>query len=143
MISAMNLGNLRYFKSLRNIFLFTKVFFSLLILKILICMVPIPKLLKLIDQDKKRDFDRATVENMALFADIILYRIFRTGKPCMLRSLLLLRSLRSMGEDVKIVFGVKDEEDVLKGHAWLLNRGRHFLENEDPSSDYEIIYSYP
>lgn len=139
----MDLDNLRYFKSPRNIILFTKVFFSLLILKALIRMVAIPKLLKLVDKDKKKDFDRVTIENMALFADIILYRIFRTKRPCMLRSFLLMRSLRSMGQDVTIVFGVKDGQDVLKGHAWLLNRGRYFLEHKDPSLEYEVVYSYP
>ena len=61
----------------------------------------------------------------------------------MLRSLLLFRRLRLVGLDVKIAFGVGDLEVDLKGHAWLVYQGRHFLENEDPAVQYEAVFVYP
>ncbi|MBW1819217.1 MAG: lasso peptide biosynthesis protein, partial [Deltaproteobacteria bacterium] len=61
----------------------------------------------------------------------------------MLRSLLLFRRLRLVGLDVKIAFGVGDLEADLKGHAWLVYQGRYFLENEDPTVQYEAVFVYP
>ncbi|MFC1884950.1 lasso peptide biosynthesis B2 protein [Thermodesulfobacteriota bacterium] len=139
----MDFNNLRYLRSPRNIFLFIKVFFSLLILNVLFSTLKLPSLLKIIDQKRKRSFNNMTIENAALFSNFILYRIFRTKRPCTLRSLLLFKYLRSMGKDTKIVFGVKDEGGELKGHAWLINEQRPFLENSDQPEEYEIIYEYP
>jgi len=48
-----------------------------------------------------------------------------------------------MSRKVKIVFGVKNEEEKLKGHAWLIVEGRHFPEPNDPSGEYQITFVYP
>jgi len=48
-----------------------------------------------------------------------------------------------MSREVKIVFGVKNEKEKLKGHAWLIVEGRHFPEPNDPAGEYQITFVYP
>jgi hypothetical protein len=48
-----------------------------------------------------------------------------------------------MGHDTKIIFGVKNEMERLKGHAWLSVEGKPFPEPEDPAGEYQITLVYP
>ena len=139
----MDLGNLRYLKSPGSILLFVRVFISLIVIDVLLSILKLQSLLKIIDRKGKRRLSGKTIENVTLFSDFILYRIFRTRRPCTLRSLLVFRYMRSMGQDIKIVFGVKDDQGELKGHAWILKGKTPFLEKSDPSEQYEIMHVYP
>lgn len=138
-----NLNNIKYLKRPKDIILFIRTFFSLIAIKVLLYLIKLPKLLKLLDPEKRAKPDDQKIEYILKFTNFILFRLFRSSNPCLLRSILLFRHLRMMGRDVKIVFGVKNEEEKLKGHAWLIVEGRHFPEPNDPSGEYQITFVYP
>ena len=138
-----NLNNIKHLKRPKNVILFIKTFFSLVLIKILLNLINLPKLLKILDPGKRVTSDDSKIEYLLKFTNFILFRLFRSSHPCLLRSILLFRQLRMMGRKVKIVFGVKNEEEKLKGHAWLIVEGRHFPEPTDPSGEYQITFVYP
>ena len=138
-----NLNNINYLKRPKDVILFIKAFFSLIVIRALLYLIKLPKLLKLLDPEKRAKPDDQKIEYLLKFTNFILFRLFRSSNPCLLRSILLFRQLRMMGGDVKIVFGVKNEEEKLKGHAWLIVEGRHFPEPNDPSGEYQITFVYP
>ena len=138
-----NLNNIKYLKRPKDVILFIKTFFSLVVIKVLLYLIKLPKLLKLLDPEKKTTPDDQKIEYILKFTNFILFRLFRSSNPCLLRSILLFRQLRMMSRKVKIVFGVKNEEEKLKGHAWLIVEGSHFPEQNDPSGEYQITFVYP
>ena len=77
----MDLGNLRYLKSPGSILLFVRVFISLIVIDVLLSILKLQSLLKIIDRKGKRRLSGKTIENVTLFSDFILYRIFRTRRP--------------------------------------------------------------
>ena len=111
--------------------------------KVLLNLIKLPNLLKLLDPEKKVPPDDSTIEYLLKFTNFILFRLFRSTTPCLLRSILLFRQLRMMNRNVKIIFGVKNEEGKLKGHAWLIVDGRRFSEPNDPCGEYQITFVYP
>ena len=139
----MNLNNLRHFKQPGNIILFIQVFFFLLALRILLKTMKLQRLLKLLETQRKMAADMDKIELIARFSNFVLNKIFRSSNPCMLRSLLLFRYLNMMGMNMKIAFGVKPEGGKLKGHAWLIYKANPFLESEDPTREYEVVYVHP
>ena len=138
-----NLNNIKYLKRPKDVILFIKTFFSLIVIKVLLYLIKLPKLLKLLDPEKMAKPDDQKIEYILKFTNFILFRLFKSSNPCLLRSILLFRHLRMLGLEVKIVFGVKNEEEKLKGHAWLIVEGRHFPEPNDPSGEYQITFVYP
>ena len=138
-----NLHNIKYFKRTKDIILFIKTFFSLIVIRVLLYLIKLPKLLKLLDPERRTKPDEQKIEYLLKFTNFILFRLFRSSTPCLLRSILLFRQLRMMNRKVKIVFGVKNEAEKLKGHAWLIVEGRHFPEPTDPSGEYQITFVYP
>ena len=142
----MDLDNLRYLKSPAAFRLFMKIFVSLLLIKILLLKLKITRILEILDPGgalPERSYHPGEFDLAVKFIHFFIYKVFRSRNPCMLRSLLLFRRLRLAGLDVKIAFGVGDIEADFKGHAWLVYRGRHFLENEDPAVQYEAVFVYP
>ena len=139
----MNLANLNYLKRPADIFLFIRIFFSLLLLKMLLGMIKLPKLLRSLEPRKRTVINAARIERISKFSDFFLHRILRSSNPCLLKSLILFRYLRMMGMDIKIAFGVKDESKGLQGHAWLVSNGSYYLEKEDPLKEYQTIFVYP
>lgn len=76
--------------------------------------------------------------------DLCLQRRVALLRPsCMLRSLVLFRFLREAGLPVRVHFGVAREEGSLKGHSWLTLDGLPFAEAGDPSTRFQIAYSFP
>jgi Transglutaminase-like superfamily len=138
-----NLNNIKYLKRPKDVILFIKTFFSLIIIKVLLYLIKLPKLLKLLDPEKRMQPDDQKIEYILKFTNFVLFRLFRSSNPCLLRSILFFRQLRMMGKDAQIVFGVKSEEGKLKGHAWLIVERRHFPEPSDPSGEYQITFVYP
>jgi hypothetical protein len=138
-----NLNNIKYLKRPKDVILFIKTFFSLIVIRVLLYLIKLPKLLKLLDPEKRAKPDDQKIEYLLKFTNFILFRLFRSSNPCLLRSILLFRHLRMLGREAKIVFGVKNEEEKLKGHAWLIVEGRHFPEPNDPSGEYQITFVYP
>lgn len=141
----MNRNDLRYLNRPRHIRLFLRIFFSLLLLRTLIPMVRLPRLLEFLlpRGARGRALGPDDTERLVKFVDFFLRRVFRSRNPCLLRSMLLFRHMRSAGLDVRIAFGVGDLDAVLRGHAWLIYEGRHFLEREDPGRQYEAVFVYP
>jgi hypothetical protein len=138
-----NLNNIKYLKRPKDVILFIKTFFSLIVIRALLYLIKLPKLLKLLDPGKKAKPDDQKIEYLLKFTNFILFRLFRSSNPCLLRSILLFRQLQMMNREAKIVFGVKNEKEKLKGHAWLIVGGRHFPEPNDPSDEYQITFVYP
>ena len=139
----MNLDNLRYFKKPGNIILFIQIFFFLSALRILLETMKLPRLLELLETNRRVPADTEKIELIFKFSNFVLHKIFRSPNPCILRSLLLFRYLNMMGMNMKIAFGVKQEASKLKGHAWLIHKKGYFLEPEDPTREYEVVYVYP
>ena len=114
-------------------------------IRALVSTLRVTRILKILDPvaPRKRALRPGEMELSARFADFIVLKLFRSRNPCLLRSLLLFRRMRSAGMDVRIAFGVGDLDADLKGHAWLTLDGKHFLEREDPSRRYQAVYVYP
>ncbi len=123
--------------------MFVWIFFCLLLLKMLLGMIKLPRLLRILEPRKKTPINTARIELISKFANFFLHRILRSSNPCLLKSLILFRYLRMMGMDIKIAFGVKDESKGLQGHAWLISNGSHYLEKEDPLKEYQPVFVYP
>jgi hypothetical protein len=138
-----NLNKVKYLKRPKDVFLFLETFFSLIVIRVLLNHVKLPELLKLLDLEKRVAPDTSKIEYLLIFSNFILFRLFRSPNPCLLRSLLLFRYLRMTGQDTKIVCGVKNEMEKLKGHAWLIVEGRPFPDANDPSGEYQITFIYP
>ena len=138
-----NLNNIKYLKRPKDVFLFIKTFFFLIAIRVFLSLIKLPKLLKLLDPKKRVTPDDSKIEYLLKFTNFILLRLLRSSTPCLLRSILLFRYLRMMSRDIKIVFGVKNENEKLKGHAWLIVEGRHFPEANDPAGEYKITFVYP
>ena len=128
----MNPDNLKYFKTPGDIMLFFKVFFSLIVLRVLVEFIKLPKLLRLLDPKSRGTGPVTKIEHITKFSNFVIHNILRSSKPCMLRSLVLFRYLRLRGMDIKIAFGVKQDKEGLKGHAWLIHKDDGFLEEHDP-----------
>jgi len=139
----MKLHDLRYFKRPENIILFAQIFVSLIILKILLSLMKLPRLLRLLEPKKRIPLDDSKIEYIVKFTNYILHNVFRSPNPCLLKSLLFFRQLRMMGMDIKIAFGVKDDINGLQGHAWLIFNKNHFLGQDDLSKEYCTTFVYP
>ena len=62
---------------------------------------------------------------------------------CLLRSLVLLRSLRRLGYPVSICFGIGHEGEALAGHAWLELDSEPVAETDGVLAQYRVIYRFP
>ena len=138
----MGLNNFEYLKRPRDILLFIEVFFTLLILKALTDRIKLEKLLNLLEPKRKSNLNLDKIRQIHTFSNFFIYDLFKVKNPCMLRSLLIYRYMRSMDQDLKIVFGVKEDMGGLKGHAWLLYRDKPFLEEDIPSGRFTATWVY-
>lgn len=126
-----------------NVLLFAQVFLYLLCLRVLLETLRLRRLLALLEAGRGMAPSGEKIEAIIAFSDFFIHRVFRSANPCMLRSLLLYRYLRAMGLELRIAFGVRDEQDALKGHAWLLRGDRFLFEREDPGKAYQVMFVYP
>ena len=63
---------------------------------------------------------------------------------CMPQALIFFRFCRKWGLPVHIYFGIhKQKSGSLKGHAWLVLRHQAFIEPQDPSLFYQVVFRYP
>ncbi len=140
-----NRNDLKYLKRPQNFLLFAKVFSLLIVLPVLVKLLKLPTLLRLLEhgKTKRKGDNRDGIEMITKFANFIIYDIFHSANPCLLRSLLLFKFFRESGMDLQIAFGVKEGEEDFKGHAWLIHRKKPFNEKSDPSGEFDVIYVYP
>ncbi|MGC9373170.1 MAG: lasso peptide biosynthesis B2 protein [Thermovirgaceae bacterium] len=68
-----------------------------------------------------------------------LCRCLRSHRPCLRRSLVLHAWARKRGIDTKFFLGVKKEESLLKGHAWLNLSGSLFRESRENIRGYKVM----
>jgi hypothetical protein len=68
--------------------------------------------------------------------NFFLYRILRTKKPCLRRTLVMYRWCCRHGVNAHAVVGVYREDKSLKGHSWLLVDGIPYRENEEELKKY-------
>lgn len=62
---------------------------------------------------------------------------------CLPQSLVLFHVLSGWGLPVRIHFGVRKQDGVVAGHAWLDLDGEPFCEPHDPRLLYRIVHSHP
>jgi hypothetical protein len=143
-----------HFHSLKDVFLFVRIFFLITILPVLIKVLTIPQLMQTLTPRAKRFNNRAYIEKRIVqYTDYILGRNFWVyNNTCLKRSLTLYHFFRRLGIDVQICFGVrrkKDSPDLtgnqdIEGHAWLLNNGEFFREtNTESAKAYKMTYCFP
>ncbi len=135
--------DLSYFKRPVNTLLFLQVFFSLLVIQFLLYFLTAQRLLEHLSPSKTIAYDRFRIEFLKKSANFFLTKLFRSKNPCLLRSLFLFRHLKMMGMDIQVAFGVKDDLTGLKGHAWLVLKGKYYLEKHDPKEEYKTIFIHP
>jgi hypothetical protein len=68
-----------------------------------------------------------------------LCRCLRSHRPCLRRSLVLHAWARKRGIDTRFYLGVKKEESLLKGHAWLNLSGNLFHESRENIRGYKVM----
>ncbi len=92
-------------------------------------------------------------ENIVRYADFFFRKMtladetntesmpFQMQRSCLKRSMVLYRLLRQAGIPVSFNLGVRKENDVLKGHAWLELDGKFYFPNEE--TGYKTVFKYP
>ena len=146
-----------HFHSLKDVFLFIRIFILITILPVLIKVLTIPQLMQTLTPHVKRFNNKVCkkyIENRIVqYTDYILGRNFWVYKStCLKRSLTLYHFFRRLGIDVQICFGVRRKKDSpestvnqdIEGHAWLLNNGEFFREtNTESAQAYKMTYCFP
>jgi len=132
---------------LQKHFLFTRILIFSSVLLLLMRIVELKKLLKILNFPpyKKRALQPRYQDWVILYTNLIMsYSPWKNVKnPCLVRSTILYYFLRRKGVGVKINFGIKKEEDILKGHSWLTLDGEPYLETGRFYRDFKVIHSCP
>jgi len=87
----------------------------------------------------KRGNERAELDRIWRIVNFILKRVFRSSRPCLIRSLLLYRWCREHGLDGEVAIGVYKTATGLKGHAWLILEGLPFHEDKSSIAQYTLM----
>jgi hypothetical protein len=128
-----------------RVWLFVRMATWVVILSGLVKVLTLPRALSLVATDVRsnRDANNLDVQDLSTAIDALLgTNVLMFTPKCWKRATVLHRFLALNGIATKIVFGVRKETDgELKGHAWLQNDDRPFLESEPPL--YTITYIFP
>lgn len=105
-------------------------------------LVPLPTMFRLAET-RRRWAPSAVLptEEIAWRIDRVLHAGIIQDGSCWKRAAVLRRYLLLDGIDTEVVFGVRKENGVLVGHAWLERDGAPFLEREEPQ--YTVTFRYP
>ncbi|MCP5004344.1 MAG: lasso peptide biosynthesis B2 protein, partial [Planctomycetes bacterium] len=145
------------FGSFQDIWLFSRIFFLVNTLPVMLKFFSIPGLMELFTPRAFNVCKRSDIEEfknkVMRFTDYVLSRKYVKSKnTCLRRSLILYYFLRKSGINVTICFGVRfngmqppgPAQKKLEGHAWLLYRGEIYLErNVEAIKTYKMTYSFP
>ena len=82
---------------------------------------------------------KAELDRIWRLVNFILTKVFRSSKPCLIRSVLLYRWCREHGLDGEVAIGVYKTASGLKGHAWLILDGLPFREEEASVAQYTVM----
>jgi len=125
--------------------IFLKVLISYVFISLSIKVFNPRFLLKLLNQGIKSRVDYGRIEKVFFYSSFIMslwpWRITKT--PCLLRSLVLFRCLRSEGLKVSINFGIRYQESLLSGHSWLTLEGRPYCESKESLGKFDTVYAFP
>ncbi|MEJ2009194.1 MAG: lasso peptide biosynthesis B2 protein, partial [Acidobacteriota bacterium] len=143
------------FNSPQEVLLFGRIFLLITILPLLIKFLTLPRLMKVLS----RNASGAEIGNtedyrnrIIRFTDYLLARNFWIyRKTCLKRTLVLYHFLCPSLRDLGICFGVRERKDAsgdkprsLDGHAWLVHKGKVFLEEKpDVARKYIVTYRFP
>lgn len=106
---------------------------------------PLPKILGAIEASAKgvrrpaRENEVKTLHKIWGACGFFLSRCLRSHRPCLRRSLVLHAWARKRGIDTRFFLGVKKEESLLKGHAWLNLSGSLFRESPENIRKYKVM----
>lgn len=134
-------------KDPRDLWLFLRIFFTLILLPRLIRRKRLPDILAMLDPGQpsgQRDEEKL-LKTVGFVDTLLEYRILQRYGKCMLRSMALFKLLRQQGWPVVIHFGVhrkEENEPAIEGHSWLEMDGRLFLETSEEQK-YITTYFYP
>lgn len=112
------------------------------VMPVLLRWMKLPVLLNLLDsRNTSAAVEMGQVDRIVGFTHFVL-RKSRLGKRswCLRRSLLLYHFLGKAGLPVEINFGIQ-KVNGLEGHAWLTHGGEVYLDKEEFTSSYAVIYS--
>ena len=94
-------------------------------------------------QTARLEPDLRSLDRVRRYSHVIITRLLRSQRPCLLRSLVLYRYCWKHGVPVSIHFGVRSDMDGLKGHSWVTLDGTPLGESEEGLRPYAAVYSYP
>ncbi len=106
---------------------------------------PLPNLLGKIEKSSgglRRPAVESEVETLHKIwraCGFFLCRCLRSHRPCLRRSLVLHAWARKRGIDTRFYLGVKKEESMLKGHAWINLSGILFRESRENIGEYKVM----
>ncbi|MDR4504398.1 MAG: lasso peptide biosynthesis B2 protein [Candidatus Scalindua sp.] len=145
------------FKTVEDIWIFIQILFFITTLPLVLRFFSLPGLMRVFTPrtlkiNKSSDSEEFQ-DKVVRFTDYVLSLKYFTGKnPCLKRSLVLYHLLRKSGMEVSLCLGVRfnrmlpagSPQKRLEGHAWLLYKGRIFLEkNSEAVKSYKITYIFP
>lgn len=145
------------FSSPGDIWLFIQIFCLIVISPLMLRLLSFSTIPKILTPKKKRTYKKLYLDKskdtIVKFADYILSRNFWIDKnTCLKRSLVLYHFLRRIGMNVHMCIGVRyyngpKTDDMLRkleGHAWLLYKGKPYLEKEiSEITTFKTTYCFP
>ncbi|MCJ7806363.1 MAG: lasso peptide biosynthesis B2 protein [Clostridia bacterium] len=128
----------------RDLSLLMSVFFLLIYYSILIRLLPIRKLIGLIERNRSGSGENAepghpaeeTRGKIYRAANFFLKRVWNSERSCLRRTLLLYRWCCHLGIPSRVMIGVSKEEGNLQSHAWLEVAGLPYKESSEHLSTY-------
>ena len=115
-----------------NSFLFIRLIFWVLLIRVLRPRVSMQRLTSI----AKRNIPTLNIRYETLnyaFQLLSAMKLFGTSNPCVPRSLVHYRFFRAIGEKPRYMIGIASIND---GHAWIVLRGKPYMENPDNLSRY-------
>ncbi len=129
-------------KNPRHLWLLLRIAALAAVLPVLLRCVKLPRLLRVLEaRNTPAPVEKERINKTVSFTHFVL-RESRLGRKngCLKRSLLLYHFLGQAGLPVEINFGIQ-KGNGLAGHAWLTRGGELYLDNEESTSGYKVIYS--
>ena len=75
-------------------------------------------------------------------ASFFTAKFFKSNKPCLIRSLIIFNEAKKSNHNVRMVIGVKKNNEDLEGHSWIVLEGSILLESAQDLSEYTIMKEY-
>ena len=128
---------------MKNIVLFLRIFYYIMILPFLIHTKKIRELCK--DFTPKRSRTNYQNNKIIRYTEfLVALRIPTFRNLCLKKSLILYKFLRENGVDVSINIGTRiDEKGKLRGHSWLTLDKKLFLSDKKIPEKFELLYTFP